>query len=240
MVTIASGLPSTPAILPVQIVQRVAMLGEDDQLALAAAGIAHSRVVLQDAGQLIPFPILSGGDHSAGLLFERFKDVDLLLQLGAGAGGGGLVDQGFFELLLLLSIEIVLVLGDIQSVSAKIGWPRMPSRSSRRRRSRRSLRRLSDWKIASGLEARRRWRAVSANPTEPLRAPASWSALPISVCTYWVTDSYSGQIGEGVVDRIGLALGNSGVPSNVTISSLTMRRMRSDVSTFWTPPRNLP
>ena len=35
--------------LLVQVVQRVAVLGEDDQLAQVAAGIAHGGVVLQDA-----------------------------------------------------------------------------------------------------------------------------------------------------------------------------------------------
>ena len=54
MVTMASALPSTPAIFCVQVVQRVAVLGEDDDLALAAAGVAHVGVVLQDAWRVPP------------------------------------------------------------------------------------------------------------------------------------------------------------------------------------------
>ena len=63
--------------------------------------------------------------------------------------------------------------------------------------------------MASGLEARRRWRAVSAKPTEPLRGPSSWSALPISVL-HVVGDGLVERgfdVGELVVDRVGPALG---------------------------------
>ena len=43
-----------------QIVQRVAMLGEDDELAPMPVGVEHLRVVLQEPGQLIPLAIGSG------------------------------------------------------------------------------------------------------------------------------------------------------------------------------------
>ena len=62
--------------------------------------------------------------------------------------------------------------------------------------------------MASGLDARRRWRAVSAKPTEPLRGPSSWSALPISVL-HVLRDGLVERgldVGELVVDGVGPAL----------------------------------
>jgi len=56
--------------LPMEIIQGIAVLGKDDQLALAAAGIAHGRVVLQEAGEFFPFAILPRSDHGSGLLFK--------------------------------------------------------------------------------------------------------------------------------------------------------------------------
>ena len=99
--------------LLVEVIQCVAVLGEDDELALAAIGIAHVGVVLQDAGEFVPFAVLPRGDDSFGLMFESLEDDDFLLQLGDGAGGGGLIDQGLFEVLLLLGVEVVVVLGNI-------------------------------------------------------------------------------------------------------------------------------
>ena len=99
--------------LLVQVVQGVAVLGEDDELAQAAAGIAHGGIVLQDAGEFVPFAVLPGGDNGLGLMFESLEDDNLLLQLGDGAGGGGLIDQRFFEILLFLGVEVVVVLGHI-------------------------------------------------------------------------------------------------------------------------------
>lgn len=63
------------------------MLGEHDQLALATAGVA----VLQDARRLVPPTVLAGGDYGVRLL-QNLQDRDLLRQLGARAGNGGLVD----------------------------------------------------------------------------------------------------------------------------------------------------
>ena len=46
-------------------------------------------------------------------MFEALENDDFLLQLGDGAGSGGLIDERFFEVLLLLGVEVVVVLGDI-------------------------------------------------------------------------------------------------------------------------------
>ena len=192
-----------------QVVQRVAVLGEDDDLALTAGGVVHLRVVLEDLREFVPLAVLAGGDDGLGLLFEALQDDDFGFQLGDGLGSGRLVDEGLFEVLLLLGVEVVVVLGD-----GGQGLGRALAGRGRRAFLRaggvssRSLRRLSDWKMASGLEARRRCRAVRAKPTEPLREPSSWSALPISVLNV-VGDGFVERgldVGERVVDGVGLAL----------------------------------
>jgi len=69
-------------------------------------------------------------------------------------------------------------------------WPpRWSTSSSRSLLSSRSRRRRRDWKIASGEEASRRCRMVSANPTVPARLSfSSASARLNSSRTYSVTD----------------------------------------------------
>src|SRR5690606_24106126 len=49
-----------------QIVQRVAVLREDDEFALAAGLIAHFRRVLQQTGEFIPLAVLVGVHYLAG------------------------------------------------------------------------------------------------------------------------------------------------------------------------------
>ena len=61
-----------------EIIQRVAMLGEDDELAAMPVGVEHLRVVLQEPGQLIPLAIGSGlpytqSDVAPGLVAGRFR-----------------------------------------------------------------------------------------------------------------------------------------------------------------------
>ena len=69
----ASWLPSTPAIFCVQVVQRVAVLGEDDDLALPPAGVAHLGIVLEDLREFIPLAVLARGDDGLGLLLEALR-----------------------------------------------------------------------------------------------------------------------------------------------------------------------
>ena len=45
--------------------------------------------------------------HLAGLLFQPFEDDDLGLQFDDGAGGGGLIDDRFLELLVVFRGEVV-------------------------------------------------------------------------------------------------------------------------------------
>ena len=62
--------------LLVQIVQGVAMLGEDDQLALPAGSVAHFGVVLEDPREFLPFAVLPGGDDGLGLLLQPLENDD--------------------------------------------------------------------------------------------------------------------------------------------------------------------
>ena len=96
-----------------QVVQRVAVLGEDDDLALPAGGVAHLGVVLEDLREFVPLAVLAGGDDGLGLLFEAFEDDDFGLQLGDGLRRRRLIDERLFEVLLLLGVEVVVVLGDV-------------------------------------------------------------------------------------------------------------------------------
>ena len=98
--------------LAVQVVQRVAVLGEDDELALPAGGVVHLRVVLEEFGQLVPLAVLARGHDGLGLLLQPLEDADLGFELGDGFRGRGVVDQVLFEGLLLLGVQIVIVLGD--------------------------------------------------------------------------------------------------------------------------------
>ena len=63
--------------LVVKIVQRVAVLAEDDDLPLAAVGIVHLWRVLEQFGKLIPLAVLAGGDHGLGLQLKVGEDRDL-------------------------------------------------------------------------------------------------------------------------------------------------------------------
>ena len=49
-----------------QIVQGVAMFGEDDQLATMAVGIEHLRMILQQPGELFPFLVRSAATNLQG------------------------------------------------------------------------------------------------------------------------------------------------------------------------------
>ncbi len=175
-----------------QVVQRVAVLGEDDELALPAAGIAHLGVVLQDPRKLVPFAILAGGDHGLGLFFQALEDDDFGFQFRDGLGGGGLIDQGLFEVLLLLGVKSSSSSGTSTSRFRRGSGVAalMPSFSSSRRRFQpflAALQRLEDGLGAGGQAALQGGQGEADRALA--RCPSSWSALPISVCTYSVTAS---------------------------------------------------
>src|SRR5205814_2146085 len=74
------------------VVQGVAVLGEDDELAAVPVGVEHEpalAVALQDAAQLVPLAVLVAGTQPAGLFLETLEDLDLGFQLDEAAGRRG-------------------------------------------------------------------------------------------------------------------------------------------------------
>jgi catechol 2,3-dioxygenase-like lactoylglutathione lyase family enzyme len=69
---------------PVQVVQRVAVFGENDDLALPAGQVAHFRIVLQDLREFVPLAVLAGSDKRLGLLFQSLQNVNFGFQFSEG------------------------------------------------------------------------------------------------------------------------------------------------------------
>src|SRR6056297_515557 len=63
-----------------KVVQRVLMLGENDEFASGAAFAIHLRVFLKQVRQFFPLAILAGLNDSSSLLFQRLERVDFQLQ----------------------------------------------------------------------------------------------------------------------------------------------------------------
>ncbi len=98
--------------LLMEVVQRVAVLGEDDQLALPPGGVSHFGCVLQDLRELVPFAVLARRDDTTSLLFQTLQNFDFRFQLVDRLGSRRIIDQGLFEILLLFCVQVVIVLRD--------------------------------------------------------------------------------------------------------------------------------
>lgn len=59
--------------LLVQVIEGVAVLAEDDDLAHAPTAVVELGLVPKNAGQLVPLPVLAGGDQVLGPLFEALQ-----------------------------------------------------------------------------------------------------------------------------------------------------------------------
>jgi hypothetical protein len=138
-----------------EVVERVAVLGEDDELALPAIGIAHLGRVLQQLGEFVPLAVLAGVHDLPGLLLQAFEDDDLGFEFLDGLRGRGLIDDGFLEVFVVVWRQriggVPNVVGDTlplkpfgPTVSAR-DCPRWRSFSSSTLRLSLLLRRLSDW-----------------------------------------------------------------------------------------------
>ena len=96
-----------PANLDLKVVERVAVLGEDDELALTTLGVAHLRGLLQQLGKLIPLAVFTRVNDGAGLLLQRLKAEDFRFQLLDRLSCSGLVHHRFLKLLVVLWSERV-------------------------------------------------------------------------------------------------------------------------------------
>ena len=118
MATTASGRPSSDADLLDQVVERVAVLGEDDELATVAVRVEHLAVVLEQARELLPLLVAAGDAHLVGELLEARQRDDLACELRDGLRRRGLVDDLFLELLELLVGQVVEV---VEVVDVELG-----------------------------------------------------------------------------------------------------------------------
>jgi len=98
-----------------EIIQGVAVLGEDDELPAMAVGVEHLRVVLEQPGEFIPLPVGPGLANSKRELFEVAEQFDFGPQFRDGSGGGGLVENALFGL-FQLDVGSVLDVVDVVGV----------------------------------------------------------------------------------------------------------------------------
>jgi hypothetical protein len=80
-----------------QVVQRVAMFREDDQLAAISVRVEHFRLLLQEGRELLPLGAQASADLR-GHRFEVSQALDFRAELSERSGGRGLVDNALFEL----------------------------------------------------------------------------------------------------------------------------------------------
>ena len=92
-----------------QVLQRVLVLREDDELLAPAVVREHVAVVLQQAGELVPLAVLAALAHLVGLALQQAQLGDLHLQLPCRGGCGRGVDDVVLQVLQLLRGVVVLV-----------------------------------------------------------------------------------------------------------------------------------
>ena len=109
-----------------EVVERVAMLGEDEHLPTSTVLPKHDRVVaLQDGGELIPLGIDLRGEHIRGLPLEPFENFEFLLQLDDRLGRSGVIHELRFDEFEFLRRELfVCVFG----IKVEVALPRCLSR----------------------------------------------------------------------------------------------------------------
>ena len=68
-----------------QVVERIAVLGEDNQLAPMPLSIEHFGVVLQQAGQPLPLAVGTAAPHLVRQFFQTGQQSNFDFQFGNGA-----------------------------------------------------------------------------------------------------------------------------------------------------------
>ena len=106
--------------LPGQIVQRVLMLGKDDQLFAAAVRAEHLAVILQKPRKLVPLSVLAAGTDLVGHILQAAKGFDLFFQFRDGRGGRCLIRHVLFHILEFLRGIVVLVIVLFDGISVPI------------------------------------------------------------------------------------------------------------------------
>ncbi len=93
-----------------EVVEGVAVLGEDHQLSAMPMRVEHFPLVEEEGPQFVPLPIVSAVANAAGLLLEALQDLDLGFQLGDRASRRGLIEDLLFFLLDLAFGRLVEVI----------------------------------------------------------------------------------------------------------------------------------
>jgi hypothetical protein len=90
-----------------QIVERVTVLAEDDQLPALSPGVEHLWRVLQQVGELFPLAVRPRRAHLLGELLELGEGGDLVFELCDRPRRRCLVDELLLELLQLTLWQVV-------------------------------------------------------------------------------------------------------------------------------------
>jgi len=98
IVTTASACPEQVAQPLCQVVEGVAVLAEDDQLAPLPISVKHGRVGLQQIAQLFPLAVGAAQHDLPGQPLQLLQAPDLQLQFGNRASSRGLVHHLLFLL----------------------------------------------------------------------------------------------------------------------------------------------
>ncbi len=142
----------TDAIL--EVVQGIAVFGEDNELAAVPMRVEHFRLVLQQLGKLVPFAVGLRLAHGKGGLFQISQDGDFSLQFSYGLRGGREIDHLLFGGLQFVFWGVFQI---IKPHRRKILWgcpfanpdglpaPRRSNSSSPKALFRRSRRLRKDW-----------------------------------------------------------------------------------------------
>ena len=94
-----------------EIVEGVAVFGEDDELARPPVGVDGQRFVLQDSAELGPLAVGAGVADLLGNRRQVCEFEDFGVEFLYGLGSGGSVEQFLFEFFDLFGVVVVGVQG---------------------------------------------------------------------------------------------------------------------------------
>ena len=219
------------------------MLGEDNELFAAAIRRAEQGVVLQKGGKFVPLAILPAPTHGVGHGFKAAQRSDLRLQFGNGGGGGGLVGHGLLLPFQFAGGQVVKIVQIVRQVKG--------SCAVRRATALRFLRKARFQPLAPAAQGlidglRRGGEAALEDGQREAHGSAAVAGKGVRAVELLLHIIRHGGVKlrlhgrKVVVDRVGQALGKSGVPSNLSRSSFTRRRMTSETSMVWLPVRQTP
>ena len=106
--------------LRTQIVQRIPVLGKDDELLALTIFVEHEGIILQDGGKLIPFPVGAAHADCVCHVLQALERFNLRFELCDGSGSRGLVGDFLFLFLQIRSGYFVKIIRVFRNV--KLPW----------------------------------------------------------------------------------------------------------------------